>query len=153
MINQILKNTMVMAGILFFGLTAQAGQPQIGDNTQLTVRTSLVDKHVVAVTNDGRFFAIVCNRGVLLKSNADLLFPNSEGEIITEFYNSSGSRSIGLPPRAPFIPLEFTAMVQICNHPSGIYTLSITNDGDGKIVNYVGGHTLEADSGHRPRGF
>ena len=142
-----------MTGILFFAATAQGGQPQIGDNAQLTVRTSLIDKHVVAVTNDGRFFAIVCYQGLIFKSTADLLFPNSEGEIVTDFYSSGSGRSAGAPPRSSYIPLENAAVVQVCNHPSGVYTLNIANEGDGKIVKYVSGHALEADSGHRPRGF
>lgn len=99
--------------------TAQAANSS-GDNQQknLKIRTFKVDGRLVGVTEDYRMVAIVCNY-----SSADLVFPNSRGELNSRGYNASG-RTSGVNA-APFRTITGPSMAALCGSQTGDFTLAL----------------------------
>lgn len=124
---------------------------------RLQVRTGQVGNKVVAVTDDARFFAIVCTRGMVW-SSADLIFPNTFGKIVVKDYNISHVR-VSPAPRdiAKYYPMTAKAVSTICNFPNGIYALDVAQKDAKTEVEFIGGESFEANvrfgSSGRGRGF
>src|SRR5438045_679735 len=85
-----------------------AAGPQADGSFEITVRTNLIGKNIVAVTNDGKFFAIVCKLGRFW-SSAYLLSPTpGEGDLTTDDFNPTVA--FVAKPRSDFAPLTTAAL-------------------------------------------
>jgi hypothetical protein len=139
----------------FAGATALAQIPQDLRETQIRVRTNDIGSgKIVAVTNDGRFFAIVCENNFmgLATSSADLVFQDPDGDLTIDNGAYKASGRIANKNRSAWASLDERGVSEICNHPNGMYVLQLRG-ADGKaLVEYVSGQTLRADSG-KSRGF
>jgi hypothetical protein len=126
--------------------------PRAGEKIQ--VRTGQVGNKVMAVTNDGKFFAIKCAHGLFAKSSGDFIYSNRNGKIVVHDYKIEGiSMSIAPVERAAYWPMTNHAVVEVCNYPNGIYTLQINAGAGGNEVEYLSGQRFEANSRLRSRGF
>lgn len=143
----------LVTSLVLFGSSAFA-QSKSSDleNTQLVLRTNVVGNSIAAVTNDGQWFGIKCDRGMIESSTADLVLPNSNHDVRTQDYNKTYVRSIAVHPQSAFIPLDHQAVVEICNRPNGVYVLQIKKVDEALQAQYISGQVLEANSG-RTRGF
>lgn len=146
----------VLLMILGMSEASFAQMPPEAKFTDLHVRTQFVDGKIIAVTNDGRFFSIVCSYPKIpvplmsQNSSALMFLPNKDGDIVSAAYNKINRHTAD--KRSQAIPLANTAVVQICNEPNGTYLLRIKQEGEINEVLYVSGTTHSANTG-RGRGY
>ena len=124
----------------------------------LKLRTGQVGEKIVGVSEDGNFVAIVCSQGTFSKSTADMIYPNSSHNIITNNYAGTATRVNAVnEERGAFVSLTSEAVVQICNNPNGLYTLSVNAaEGETKVALVSiddKARSVEANTRFRTRGF
>lgn len=147
----IIRRSVFGLAILF----AFAGAVGAHAAVDLHLRTNAVGNNIVAVDSHNKFYGIVCSRGLIGSSTADLVFPNDNGDVAIETYRSSPGRSVAAEPRSKFVSLDKESTKNICNNPNGTYNLSLTVKED-KIIaaTFVSSETLTAEvSQRRLRGF
>lgn len=98
--------------------TAQAATS--GDNQReiFRMRTFKVDGRLLGVTEDYRVMAIVCGY-----RTADLVEPNTRGELNFEGYNATGRTPA--VNRARFRTVTGEAMAKLCGPKTGDFTLAV----------------------------
>jgi hypothetical protein len=147
------KNSIIQIAI---ATAAALAISQLAQAENLQLRTSQVGNNIVGIASDGRMFAIVCHHISPLSwsSKADLLSPNSKGDIVIAGYNTQAFRTNpAAEEKSPYLPLEKSAVLQICNHPNGVYTLNVTKKADTQVAEYISGQSLEPDSDTSSRGY
>ncbi|MGZ3722926.1 MAG: hypothetical protein ACXVA9_08360 [Bdellovibrionales bacterium] len=123
-----------------------------GDVVQ--VRTRQVGEKIVAVTGDGKFFAILCSMGLLSKT-ADFIYPNYYGNIAIDEYNAVGTRVSSSPAkRQASWSMDAKAMGKVCNYPNGTYTLRVAaTDNKDVEVHFESTQSVEANAHQNGNGF